>query len=152
MKRVLIIILLLFPLSGLGQEPTGPCIYPIKKGEIAPYEGILYNYKADGIIQSELEYANVSCETKESFRSRRDSERCSLEKTQQKIYAEAQSNILKISLDNCTQERQRLVDLLGKQRAPIVIDNGHPKLWLALGITIGVVVGGGSIYLYEKFK
>jgi len=152
MKVAVFLLLLIFPVVALGQQPSGPCVYPIKKGEESPFDGILYNYQADALIQAELEYTNASCQTKEEFRTKRDAEKCLLEKSQQKTFSDSQIDILNLSLANCAQEKKRLLDLLDKQKPPIVIREDNSKLWMTIGIAIGAVVGGGSIYLYEKFK
>jgi len=152
MKVMAFLLLLIIPVTAFGQQPLGPCVYPIKKGEESPYDGILYNYQADAVIQAELEYTNASCQTKEEFRTKRDAEKCLLEKSQQKTFSDSQINILNLSLANCDKEKKGLLDLLNKQRPPIVIRDDNSKLWMTIGIAIGAIIGGGSIYLYEKFK
>ena len=151
MKKFTTIVLLLTFISSIcfGEEPS---VSSVKKGQIVPFNGVLYNYEADSIVQSEIDLIDKTCKVKTDFVSQTEKENCSILVKQSEVQLNTAQEIAKSRLDACNKDIKAMEELIKKPVAPIVTqDESSKKWWMVIGIAIGASIGAGSVYLSKKF-
>ena len=155
MKKIISLILLSILNANyvFADTPSSPIIKSMKKGNVAPYDGILYNYEANSILQTELEYSEQTCTTKNAYNIKLANENCITQKKQIIIQQNTDKQISKTEIDACFKQVKTLEDTVSKPATPIVLENKNEKIWwMFMGVGAGATIAGVTTYLIMKFK
>ena len=80
MRRILILLLTVnfIFITTVHAEDATPKVAEIKKGQRAPYDGILYNYEADAQLSATRERSEMECELSIKHVKSREKAKCDL--------------------------------------------------------------------------
>ena len=153
MKKIALILIITFTNSiCYSDENKSAVIAPLKKGVAAPFNGILYNYEADAVIQEEIDSAEKICNVKNEYAIKIQQANCDSEKKEIATLSSASTETLKIQLDTCFKDVNVLNEAIKKPAPPIVVDDGSKHWWLLAGIGIGAALASGTFYLVKKLQ
>lgn len=152
MKKITAIFIILAFYSSIcfGREPT---IASIKKGQAAPYDGILYDYESNATLQVEIDAAEKICKTDSELNSGIEKEKCESDKKLLDIQNNKNQLESKVKLDLCYKDMKSLEEIISRPVAPIVLTEASPKhWWFVVGAIVGIAIGGGTMYLSSKIN
>jgi len=134
------------PAPSTNEEIDPPKVTGIKKGEPAPYNGILLNTTAAAKIFADKEYSAKECELRINFNVQKemlrmqlllDTTRISMEATEQKY-----NSIFSIK----DKEIERLSQIASSR------PNEYSTWWAAGGIVVGIVLTIAVVYGVNEIK
>lgn len=118
----------------VGEKDVGSAISPMKKGDKAPFSGVLLSPKAVATIiaqihavdsQIKIEIDRIKAETKAS---------CDLSLANQKATSEADKKILQAQLD----AKQKLLSAVEEELKKQSSSRSYTPIWVGLGVISGV--------------
>ena len=128
-----------------------PSIHAIKKGNSAPFDGILYNYQADAIVHTSAEYSEQICQKNNEFELKKKDIQCEFDKKQGVITTDKNLSI-------CVAEKEKLIedkkDLLGViDKFPRQTSETDYKLTIILsGVALAVGATAGVLITYYNMR
>ena len=148
MQRILILLLtvnFVFITTVHADEAT-PKIAEIKKGQRAPYDGILYNYEADAQMSASRESTELECELSIKHAKNREKTRCDLAVNSAVVSLDATKNKYESLMKIKDQEINRLTK--------IATENGgnYRELVYIGGVVSGVALSVLIFYAAVKIQ
>lgn len=136
--------LFLFPIKAFG-EPT---MKLLKKGEQAPYQGILLNEEAQAVILQKIERQKQQCELEKIALLSEKQIDCNHSLSLKENECSGKIERGKIEFDSCKSARQDLVDRLAKYES-----QDERKVWLVgIGIAAGSLLTVFGIFVVNKIQ
>lgn len=119
-----------------GETDVGPIISPMKKGQVAPFTGILFSIVAAASIVATINGIPNQIKVEVDHQTALDKAQCDFDKAEQKNISDTTNKVLQAQLDGSTKQVNILTDQVKK------LEDGRPNtaLWFGLGAGAGVVV------------
>jgi len=119
-----------------GEQDIGNAISPMKKGQIAPFTGLLLSPSATASIISDIQFKDqlIQIEVKKATSTMKSYHDHELEKI--KIRNESDSQILSLRLQEQAKEINRLDLQLKEERE----SRPNPATWVSIGVVGGVIL------------
>lgn len=119
-----------------GEPDVGDAISPMKKGQVAPFTGLLLSPSAVATIISDIQTQKdrTKLEVKRAtslLHANHEHEKAII-----KIRNESDSRISQLRIDQQKKELDRLDSLLKKERE----DRANPATWVSIGVVGGVIL------------
>jgi hypothetical protein len=125
------------PEPGPGEVNVGAAVSPMKKGQLAPFTGVLLSPEAIARVTVELS-SNLERTKIEVQKAVAEADaRCDNEKSNMKTTLDADKKILSIQLD----ERDKRIQILNDQIEKNGDSSSNIPLWLGIGAGTGFLVG-----------
>lgn len=122
-----------------GEVDVGAAISPMKKGQVAPFTGILLSPKATATIIAQLNTMQDQIKIEVDHARAEEKARCDFRVAETENRLETDKKILQAQVDEKTKTNALLTDQLKKA------EESRPNLplWVGLGTGVGLVVGVG---------
>lgn len=122
-----------------GEPDVGPAVSPMKKGQIAPFTGVLLSPKAVATVTVNMQLIpeQVKIEVDHAVAVEKAQSAAAL--NEQKIKADADAKVAEARLNAALAENKIVSDRLKK------VEDSQPNLWLWVGG--GVIAGAGLTVL-----
>ena len=137
-------VLSMHSLSASADDPTGPVVVSIQKGESAPFDGTLFNTRAAADILVQLENQDAACQINidravalREAELNLDIERAEISKNACEEKYEAHINLKR-------EEINFLYDRLKKQ------SNSKDAIWFGVGTATGVGITALSVWILKS--
>ena len=119
-----------------GEKDVGAAISPMKKGQTAPFTGVLLSPKAVATVTVELQSIAEKVKIEVSRATDEATARCDARVNEEKIKAEAGVKILNAQLESRLAENKILTDRLEKEEK----SKPNLMLWTGGGVVVGVAL------------
>ena len=145
-RFILFLFLLLLPFSAMaqtklptieplsGEKDVGAAISPLKKGQIAPFTGVLLSPKAVASVITELDSFGERIKIETDKTKGDDTAQCDFQVNVVKIQAEADAKVAQAKLDEALKRVEIFQNMVNQQQST----SSDPLLWGGLGFGIGV--------------
>jgi hypothetical protein len=145
-RFILVLFLLLLPFSAMaqtklptveplpGEKDVGAAISPLKKGQIAPFTGVLLSPKAVASVIAELDSFGERIKIETDKTKGEDKAQCDFQVNSVKIQAEADAKVAQAKLDEALKRVEIFQNMVNQQQST----SSDPLLWGGLGFGIGV--------------
>tara|TARA_R110000824_G_scaffold324037_1_gene511004 strand:+ start:342 stop:788 length:447 start_codon:yes stop_codon:yes gene_type:complete len=139
---IILCVALAFPSVALAEEEA-PKIHNIKKGELAPFDGVLLNPVAAAKILADKSYYDKECDLRIKHEVDKESAKLNTILKNKKIACE--------SLENRYAAIIKIKDEEIKRLSSVVLDNkDYSTLWLAGGVLAGIGLTLAVMYAVER--
>lgn len=120
-----------------GEPDVGAAISPLKKGQVAPFSGVLLSPRATATIIAQINSVTDRIKLEVDHARAEAAAHCEYEVSELKTHAEADTKVLQAQLD----ERDKRLTILNEQLKQEESNRTNTPLWVGLGTGAGVVVG-----------
>lgn len=131
------------PTLVLGEKDVGSAISPLKKGQLAPFTGILLSPKAAAVVIANVDAINEQLKIELNRVRAEEKARFEFELAETRSKLEADSSILTAQLDERNKRIIILNDIVDEHEK----NRSNTPLWVGLGVGGGVLVGIGLTVL-----
>ena len=122
-----------------GEIDVGAAISPMKKGQIAPFTGILLSPKATATIIAQLNSTQDLIKIEVDHARAEEQAKCEFRVSETVTHCEADKKILQAQVDEQNKRIGIVTDALKKEEA----NRPNTPLWVGLGTGLGFVLGVG---------
>lgn len=133
-----------------GEVAVGPAISPIKKGQIAPFTGVLLSPEATATLIVQLNSIDDVLRIELGKAHAEDRAQCDFELGELRSTTDADKRIMQAQLD----ERSRQIESLSKIVDDVQGQNTNLPLWVGLsagaGFLLGVAVSVVTVYVLNQ--
>lgn len=130
-----VIVLPSVPTLQPGEADPGAALSPMKKGQTAPFTGVLMSPRATATIIAELNTLDDRIEIEVNKAKGNAKAQCDFNLAEQKTNSDADKGVLQAQLDDSKKQNSILNDALKKANT----DKPNVPLWTGLGAVGGVV-------------
>lgn len=127
------------PAPAPGEPDVGAAISPMKKGQIAPFTGILLSPKATATIIANLNALQEQIKIEVDHARAEEQAKCDFRVSETTTHLEADKKILQAQVDDRGKQITILTDQLKKEEA----NRPNTPLWVGLGTGAGLIIGVG---------
>lgn len=127
------------PQPAPGEKDVGAAISPMKKGQIAPFTGILLSPKATATIIAQLDSLQEQIKIEVDHARAEEKAKCDFQVAETKNKLETDKKILQAQVDDQGKQITILNDQLKKEEA----NRPNTPLWVGLGTGAGLIIGVG---------
>jgi hypothetical protein len=124
-----------------GEVDVGAAISPMKKGQVAPFTGILLSPKAAATVIAELNNFEARVKVEVDHAVAVNQAQCDFKLSEQKTTADADKKVLNAQLE----ERNKRIDILNGIIKKQEEDRPNVMLWTGLGVAGGVIITLGTV-------
>lgn len=122
-----------------GESDVGAAISPVKKGQIAPFTGILLSPKATATIIANLNALQEQIKIDVDHMRAEEQVKCDFKVSETTIHLEADKKILQAQVDEQNKRITIVTDQLKKEE----VGRPNTPLWVGLGTGVGLIIGVG---------
>lgn len=126
-----------------GEPDVGAAVSPLKKGQLAPFSGVLLSPRATATIVAQINSTTDRIKLEVDHAQAEAAAHCDYEVSEVKTHAEADGRVLQAQVD----ERDKRLAILNEQLKQEEANRTNTPLWVGLGAGAGVVVGIGLTVL-----
>lgn len=119
-----------------GEVDVGAAISPMKKGQIAPFTGVLLSPTATAQLIVQIQMQPQVIKVQVDHQAALDKAQCDFDKAEQKNISDTANKILQAQLDDNVKQ----VGILTDQVKSLEASRPNTALWFGLGAGAGVVV------------
>lgn len=131
------------PKPAPGEPDVGAAISPMKKGQVAPFTGILLSPKATATIIAQLNTLQEQIKIEVNHVRAEEKARCDFRVAEIKTTTDADRKVLQAQLDARNKEINVLNGVIKQHEE----NKPNTPLWVGLGTGLGFVVGAGLTVL-----
>ena len=131
---------------GPGEPDVGAAISPMKKGDRAPFTGVLLSPKAVATIVAQLDSLQEQIKIEVDRVTAENKARCDFNLAEQQTTCIADKKVLQAQLDARQKDIAVLDDQLKKEQA----SRANVPLWTGLGFAGGVVVSVLTVFAESR--
>ena len=129
-----------------GEVDVGAAVSPMRKGQIAPFTGVLMSPKATASIIVELNSISTKIQIEVNKVKSEDKAYCDSRVNEANITAETRVKIMQATIDFNTKERKILEDRLKREES----SSPNVALWAGGGFVIGVATTVLTVFAINK--
>ncbi len=122
-----------------GEPDVGAAISPMKKGQIAPFTGVLLSPKATATIIAQLNSMQEQIKIEVDHAKAESKARCEFQIAETKTHLEADKNVLQAKVDSRDKQINILNGVIKQQEE----NRPNTQLWVGVGAGVGLVLGVG---------
>lgn len=131
------------PKPAPGEPDVGAAISPMKKGQVAPFTGILLSPKATATIIAQLNTLQEQIKIEVDHARAEEKAKCDFRVAEVQTTAEADRKVLQAQVDARNKEINILNGVIKQHEE----NKPNTPLWVGLGTGLGFVVGAGLTVL-----
>lgn len=124
------------PTVQIGEPDVGPAISPMKRGQQAPFTGVLLSPAAVASIISDINHKNDLIKVEVDKATKTLAAKHEFETNLLKLRSESDAKITQMRIDDQRKEIDRLDAQLIKERE----DRPNPMTWAAIGLGTGILL------------
>lgn len=126
-----------------GEPDVGAAISPMKKGQIAPFTGVLLSPKATATLIAQLNVLQEQIKIEVDHARAEEKAKCDFRVAEVQTTAEADRKVLQAQVDARNKEINVLTGVIKQHEE----NRPNTPLWVGLGTGVGFVVGAGLTIL-----
>jgi hypothetical protein len=131
------------PKPAPGEPDVGAAISPMKKGQVAPFTGILLSPKATATIVAQLNTLQEQIKIEVDHARAEEKAKCDFQVAETRTHLEADKKVLQAQVDS----RDKQINILNGVIKQHEENRPNTSLWVGLGTGLGFVVGAGLTVL-----
>jgi flagellar motility protein MotE (MotC chaperone) len=118
-------------------------ITPLKKGQVAPYDGNLLSPKAVATIIAQLDAIPSKIQIEVDKTRSEEKAQCQFQLSEAKTNADLETKIKNAKIE----QQIKSLEVLQERIAKLEKETSGSTLWVTLGVTGGLLVGAGATFL-----
>lgn len=126
-----------------GEPDVGAALSPMKKGQVAPFTGVLLSPMASAIMITQINSLDAQIKIEVDRARAEEQAKSDFKVKEVTITLNADKSILQAHLDERTKEINILTDALKKEES----NRSNTPLWMGVGTGVGLIVGVGITVL-----
>lgn len=129
-----------------GEVDVGAAVSPMKKGQVAPFTGVLLSPKATAVIVTQLNSIDEMIKIEVDKAKAESKAQCDFALAEQKNALETDKKILQASID----EKLKRINALENKVKEAEASRPNTTLWTGLGFAAGVTVTVLTVYAVSQ--